>query len=1476
MTLIRELAHYDKERVDRNVTDLLWFYSNPQDANIVARSFLFSVSSDLSRDLVPNQDFDSLEILWHVLTSYDRAQYTGTGGTGKPATVREGEGGGRNRVVVIGGYGWGKSSLAVVAANFLGLPVGNAGYEAVLTALDPDSGTSPRQLVSKREPQKPKFTICLKGSNRDFHDLFIGGVSASKERYRDLLEKQGYDLTVKCEYDAANDWLSKLKDLAPFQALVRDAGVNLGQLVTGLSKLERQALATADRLWRKHNLADEDTRPSWYQKTEITQYLKQLVEAAAAPNSPFDGVLVLFDELGLWLDYANQNQSEAGGPEFLAFMEAVPQYAGKLTVCSFIQADIESFVGRDSASSNVRHMSERLGTKVRYSPDLELVLQSAIKQEKEAKRELWKRYEGEADRLAEMLIKTFPRYSQGSWQGRESRVKDILVKKCWPIHPFMAAAVCHLRFGQGHRVISILANQFDKMAGRPSDDATGRLTWTIPIDVVDFYESNFMNLHVGDEERTLWDRYVHAKTTLRTQENDPRIQVLKAVFLCHALAREMRVDVPEDFPTIIALMTGLALHDVKRHLEELSEPQGTTPPVLIHNQASGWYEFYSLEQNPAEARSWIHRQFDNAAGFDLAILEAEDEFRRVCPVQPTSFALKRHVQEHSYQTCFETILDYNKLTSAQLISLAKGKILSEVDPAHRGLHVNVLWSPTKIQGSSTGSTPPGKKVLEGCQKILNEAWAQLKKEETPIPIALSVPLEPPTELYRAIGLVACARGLPSDDKKRLGQGLEVFLSQEVKTIQRHVSPYRSGSRLTFLLPEIEGDPILANVKRGSSIPRNERMATFYEAVYDKRPPLNHRTLGDDGSKSVVFCRAILHFLMNPKHEKPTFHEHWNAVESVLLASANKESSWMAVTAVSGRFEIDEPQNPHAYACYKAFDTSLRAIAKTKKRVSLKTLWKKLSVAPYGLDIRSYALLFGVWYSKHRDECDLIKAGTYGKNAPRMSWEEVARDCERKSGLFALVEWEPFFIELRDRAAENTKIADLRSAMRKWDRSAEFAQGWIRDVSAMEPLAPTSPDWPEVMSIRAQVQEVLRDLEVCEKRVQDLRKEAESNVRLDNLGDYLTRLSTTTLPDVTSKSYDQSLRETIALFGRRAKQAVDQLLKRDYPSAEVELHEIERAIEHLGKLPLADAAKNLKFAAWPNELCNISEMVVLLRAAGKGVSAKHHTREDEQAKARAFEAKILALVPQGLASLSLKETRDRYAQMEQLATGCPSGARSSLESSLRQVGHQVARKEEAINEWLGIFGATSASPEKVLRALDDIDRFSSIAQGAAESSRVMAISKSKEALKEAAEAYRVLLGSPNASFSQLRDGADNLSRIAGELPIDGRGSVLSWHKEIETRKQLWKRRADERFRKVSEQVRAVKDSTTALQLMSDIRQFASEERELYPQAEQQLLTPLTKSVAEFAPIQIAEILKPLATEERKIVLEKALGLLNKKS
>src|SRR5688572_30079172 len=99
MTLIRDLAHYDKERVDRNVTDLLWFYSNPQDANIVARSFLFSVSSDLSRDLVPNQDFDSLEILWHILTSYDRAQYTGTGGTGKPATVREGEGGGRNRIV---------------------------------------------------------------------------------------------------------------------------------------------------------------------------------------------------------------------------------------------------------------------------------------------------------------------------------------------------------------------------------------------------------------------------------------------------------------------------------------------------------------------------------------------------------------------------------------------------------------------------------------------------------------------------------------------------------------------------------------------------------------------------------------------------------------------------------------------------------------------------------------------------------------------------------------------------------------------------------------------------------------------------------------------------------------------------------------------------------------------------------------------------------------------------------------------------------------------------------------------------------------------------------------------------------------------------------------------------------------------------------------------------------------------------------
>ena len=194
---IDDIATYDKVRVGRNVTDLLWFYEEPTEAVATVRQFLFSVASNLARPLVGGQDYDSLEILWYVLNSFDRTAHAGTADTGNTAAN---DGPILNRFVVIGGYGWGKSSLALVAANFFGLPRNSPGYGAVVEALEPESNVAPRQLVDKRNAHKLKFTICIKGRNQDFHEMLIGAVAESKLLYSEILKSAGIDLAVRSEY----------------------------------------------------------------------------------------------------------------------------------------------------------------------------------------------------------------------------------------------------------------------------------------------------------------------------------------------------------------------------------------------------------------------------------------------------------------------------------------------------------------------------------------------------------------------------------------------------------------------------------------------------------------------------------------------------------------------------------------------------------------------------------------------------------------------------------------------------------------------------------------------------------------------------------------------------------------------------------------------------------------------------------------------------------------------------------------------------------------------------------------------------------------------------------------------------------------------------------------------------------------------------------------------------------------------------
>jgi hypothetical protein len=717
----------------------------------------------------------------------------------------------------------------------------------------------------------------------------ISAVSASKERYKTLLEKHGIKLSVKSEFEAAAEWVRNLADAPGFETIVISEGLTVAILLRGLAELNSDTLKQADKIWQRHNRVDGNARSVWYSQTDSARYLGELVEAVTAPdNSPFDGVLVLFDELGLWLTHANENETVAGGPAFLAFLEKARDFRGKLTICSFIQADIEVFVGRDSQNNNVRHISERLGARLKYRADLEKVFQAGIKQNRDGKAELWARHEADFETLSSQLVAFFDRYSKGSWAG-PGKVKDVLVKRSWPIHPFMVAAVCHLRFGQGHRVIQILEDQFPLLNDRLIEDDSGALTWSLPIDVVDFYKSNFENLHGADSERGIWDRYARAKTSLRADDDSDGVKVLKAVFLALALSGNLRAQSADEFVELISLFAGLSEDAARVALTSLTSSHGAAAPLLLQNDNSGWFEFFAVESNPLEAREYVRKKYEDEKSFDFTY--SADKFVQAS-LSPSIFAQNRHIQVHGYQNLYGQVIDVNALNVNYLISVAQNKVGMELDPDYRGVHLIVLYSDDKKPSClpSPDKALPDR-VREYCQSTLNEAWRALVAKGESIPLMLSVPVETPNEVYRSLGMLSCAKYVPPDDKKRLGAGLSAFIDMEEKRLERTTPAIASPSRLSLLLPEPSVDQRMANVRAGGN--KLAIVGSYFDVIFEHTPPLNSATMGRSGTNFAKYLRSLVEFIVNPQRQRNMPQEHANAIDSVLASSSGlPDRNWM--------------------------------------------------------------------------------------------------------------------------------------------------------------------------------------------------------------------------------------------------------------------------------------------------------------------------------------------------------------------------------------------------------------------------------------------------------------------------------------------------------------------------------------------------------------------------------------------------------
>ena len=86
---------------------------------------------------------------------------------------------------------------------------------------------------------------------------------------------------------------------------------------------------------------------SWDEGISANSILNALLDDYCGSSGPFDGIVILFDEFGRYLEYASNNNSAKTGESALQqIFECAQNAEGRIQVINFIQSDIKTYMQR--------------------------------------------------------------------------------------------------------------------------------------------------------------------------------------------------------------------------------------------------------------------------------------------------------------------------------------------------------------------------------------------------------------------------------------------------------------------------------------------------------------------------------------------------------------------------------------------------------------------------------------------------------------------------------------------------------------------------------------------------------------------------------------------------------------------------------------------------------------------------------------------------------------------------------------------------------------------------------------------------------------------------------------------------------------------------------------------------------------------------------------------------------------------------
>lgn len=672
MTRLQDVITFRDDLYFDGAVQADWFYSEKQ-LPIVARSFVFHGPKNHA---VTGGEFGGKGLVDTASFALRIAEKLNNPEAGSALTL------------AIAGYGTGKSHLAVTLSALLsGADFQPSLHEAILENIRrADAGIAERLCPLVK---KPRLVLTLNGM-RDFnlHYELMRTAEKALKVYgvpQDLLKSLNKVRETAIGFiEHSYDILQSHFEAAAQQDLPLTGEALRRQLCERLENNDEIALAIVNSVYTEFNghpiRQDEGVSAS--------AVLDTLLTACCGLHGRFDGIVILFDEFGRFLEYASAQPGAAGDSALQQIFESVQNAEGDIQFVGFIQSDIKSYLQRVDRASNISRYIDRYdaGEKLYLSSNLETIFANLLEKKdpvafdtcvgQRLKKEIaaWRK-------LFDSMNRWLP--THGIWTQWED-FQRILLEGIYPMHPIATYLLCNLTDWLQNRSSLTLLSEKVRQMGDAFLGSDHPLPMIFPVDLLKgpLFEE-LLNAEEQGRQRSQFCILlgnIYQKFDTKLTDDDRSVLLSNLILRICRFRFESRTDLLEAMRACCNLS--------ENRLQDSLDLLENEFVVLSYDERMNCFDFVADSVGANEFRNFL-RAAQNRSTFRPEMLARSDVQELADLLRPidTDFGARHGIQTREWQFV-QRLEPLNNVTEAYLVDACTELRSHTLPSQERGL---LLW-----------------------------------------------------------------------------------------------------------------------------------------------------------------------------------------------------------------------------------------------------------------------------------------------------------------------------------------------------------------------------------------------------------------------------------------------------------------------------------------------------------------------------------------------------------------------------------------------------------------------------------------------------------------------------------------------------------------------------------------------------------------------------------------------------------------